>query len=295
MSKYNRVVLSALMLTVASVSFSKVMAADGDENGIALDAPAPADANTPAPYPGGDDVGSAPPAASLSNSENADDPNKEAEDCAAQGAGCEIKLPQTAAAEPAEAVPADVDAAPPAHEASSENTSQPLDSAYEQMHSNLLETHPDEAQKLEKAYHASQDKGAVLAKWSKTAIASQDMLDTVDELHAIYQVLSDVDIESARAFEKKVQDEQDPRGLLKYAHQLLLKSLKDRKDQIEVAKKELTNVALILQYVDGEKAEEVQQIERTVEDPRTQMNESYDVLLAALESAHKEAGIPPLQ
>lgn len=83
--------------------------------------------------------------------------------------------------------------------------------------------------------------------------------------------------------------------MLEYAHQLLLKTLKDRKSQIEMAKAELESVSVILQYVDGEKAQQVADIGRTAEDPRAQISEAYDLLEKTLEETHKEVGLKPLQ
>ena len=168
------------------------------------------------------------------------------------------------------------------------------DEKFDMALSNIRATHPEKAKEFEAAYHASKDKESILAKWSNTTIESQDMLDAVDELYAIYQVLKNVSPELSIDFEKKVQDETDPRNLLEYAHQLLLKSLKDRKAQIEEAKEELTAVTTILQYVDINAARDVFKEEQTAEDPRTRVSEAYDRLMESLEKAHKEAGVVPL-
>ncbi|WP_010302783.1 hypothetical protein [Candidatus Odyssella thessalonicensis] len=170
-----------------------------------------------------------------------------------------------------------------------------MEAKFKDMHSKLKATHPQEAKKLESEYHASADKSAVLAKWSQTAIESQDMLDAVEELHAIYQVLKNINLEAAEKFEKRVQAEKDPRKLLVYAHGLLLKSLKDRKSQIATARSELTSISTILEYVDHKKAEEILAFEKSSSDPRDQLDEAYDLLLDTLEKAHKEVGLKPVE
>ncbi len=169
------------------------------------------------------------------------------------------------------------------------------DEKFDMALSNIQATHPEKAGEFEQAYHASKDKEKVLADWSNTAIESQDMLDAVDELHAIYQVMKNISPEASVEFEQKIRDEKDPRQLLEPAHQLLLKSLKTRKAQIEAAKEELSAVTTILQYVDINAAREVFKDEQSAEDPRTRISESYDLLLESLEKAHKEAGVAPLE
>lgn len=196
------------------------------------------------------------------------------EDIAAKTGGDDISNPSPAAAEVKPAT---------------------TDEQFDMALSNMQATHPEEAAKFKTAYHASKDKEKVLADWSNTVIESQDMLDAVDELHAIYQVMKNVSPEASSEFEQKVKDEKDPRNLLEYAHQLLLKSLKDRKAQIEAAKEEMNAVTTILQYVDINAAQEVFKEEQTSEDPRARISEAYDRLLASLEKAHKEAGVAPLQ
>lgn len=200
------------------------------------------------------------------------------EDIAAKTGGDDISNPS----------PAD---APAAAEVTPATTGEKFDVAL----SNMQATHPEKAAEFKSAYHASKDKEKVLADWSNTVIESQDMLDAVDELHAIYQVMKNVSPEASSEFEQKVKDEKDPRNLLEYAHQLLLKSLKDRKAQIEAAKEEMNAVTTILQYVDINAAQEVFKEEQTSEDPRARISEAYDRLLASLEKAHKEAGVAPLQ
>lgn len=166
---------------------------------------------------------------------------------------------------------------------------------FKDMHAKLKATHPQEAKKLESEYHASADKSAVLAKWSQTAIESQDMLDAVEELHAIYQVLKNINLEAAEKFEKRVKAEKDPRKLLVYAHGILLKSLKDRKNQIATARSELTSISTILEYVDRKKAEEILAFEKSSSDPRAQLDEAYDLLLDTLEQAHTEVGLKAVE
>ncbi|MBX3487433.1 MAG: hypothetical protein KF798_05990 [Candidatus Paracaedibacteraceae bacterium] len=165
------------------------------------------------------------------------------------------------------------------------------DEKFDMALSNIQATHPEKAGEFEQAYHAGKDKEKVLADWSNTAIESQDMLDAVDELHAIYQVMKNISPEASVEFEQKIRDEKDPRHLLEYAHQLLLKSLKDRKAQIEAAKEEMSAVTTILQYVDIDAAHQVFKDEQLAEDPRTRVSEAYDKLLESLEKAHKEAGV----
>lgn len=205
-----------------------------------------------------------------------------AEDMASQTGGDDISNPSPVDA-PAEAQPA------------AEEKPATTDEKFNMALSNMQATHPEEAAKFKSAYHASKDKEKVLADWSNTVIESQDMLDAVDELHAIYQVMKSVSPEASLEFEQKVKDEKDPRNLLEYAHQLLLKALKDRKAQIEAAKEEMAAVTTILQYVDIDAAKEVFKEEQTSEDPRTRISEAYDRLLASLEKAHKDAGVAPLQ
>jgi hypothetical protein len=302
MMTYRNLNLAALMLTVACGSISPVIAAEDAATPVELDAPAPADANQPNPVPGGDDVGTD---AGVTNAADANTSNAvPAEDNGgAEASGKEGEGTTTdAAATPEDSANASNNeagaaAAQPAEATASATPSEPAtpDEHFDKMYNNMATTHPEEAKKLKKEYHAKKDKSAVLAKWSKTAIESQDMLDAVEELFAIYQVLKNIDGEVAADFEKKVEDEKDPRTLLEYAHQLLLKTLKDRKAQIQTAKAELESVSVILQYVDGDKAQQVSDIERTAEDPRAQISEAYDLLEKTLEEAHKEVGLKPLQ
>lgn len=239
---------------------SSAIVAEDKDAVVALDAPAPADMTDIDPKaPGGDDISNPSPVS-----------------------------PDQDKVESAESTETPVQ--------TSETVAKPatIHEKFDMAVSNMRATHPEEAEKFEKAYHASKDKEAVLAQWSHTTIESQDMLDAVDELHAIYQVMKNISPESSLEFQDRVRDEKDPRNLLEYAHQLLLKALKDRKTQIEMAKEELSAVTTILQYVDIDAAKEVFKSEQTAEDPRTRMSEAYDILLESLEKAHKEAGVAPL-
>lgn len=170
-----------------------------------------------------------------------------------------------------------------------------LDQQFDQIHNKMTATHPEEAEQFKQEYHASKDKKKVLEDWVHHALESQDMLDAVDELFAIYQILRSIDRDASNTFEQRVQDEQDPRNVLEYAHQLLLKTLKDRREQVEAAKAELRSIVTILEYVSLEKAREIEQIKQSAEDPRTQVDEAYEVLEKALEAAHKEVGLAPLE
>lgn len=170
-----------------------------------------------------------------------------------------------------------------------------LDQQFDQIHNKMTATHPEEAEQFKQEYHASQDKKKVLEDWVHHALESQDMLDAVDELFAIYQILRNIDRDASNTFEQRVQDEQDPRNVLEYAHQLLLKTLKDRRAQVEAAKAELRSIITILEYVSLEKAREIEQIKQSAEDPRTQVDEAYEVLEKALEAAHQEVGLVPLE
>jgi uncharacterized protein YukE len=216
-----------------------------------------------------------------------------------QTGGDDISNPSPVDEKPAEGdagnTPAVVEDDAPAIEPDKPEKPATTDEEFDMVLSNMQATHPKKAAEFEQAYHAGKDKEKVLADWGNTAIESQDMLDAVDELHAIYQVMKNVSPEASLEFEQKVRDEKDPRNLLEYAHQLLLKSLKDRKAQIEAAKEEMNAVTTILQYVDIKAAQEVFKEEQTSEDPRTRISEAYDRLLASLEKAHKEAGVAPLQ
>ena len=281
MITYRKLNLAALLLTVACGAICPVIAADDGTVPIELDAPAPADADAPKATPGGDDI-------SVEAEGNGE-------------AGASEAAPEAAAradGQPEAAAPADdkaVEIQPAEDKSVEDKVPATTSERFDKMYNNMATTHPEEAKKLKKEYHANKDKSAVLAKWSKTAIDSQDMLDAVEELFAIYQVIKNIDGEVAADFEKKVEDEKDPRTMLEYAHQLLLKTLKDRKSQIEMAKAELESVSVILQYVDGEKAQQVADIGRTAEDPRAQISEAYDLLEKTLEETHKEVGLKPLQ
>ncbi|MBW8308935.1 MAG: hypothetical protein K0M45_04775 [Candidatus Paracaedibacteraceae bacterium] len=288
MITYRNLNLAALLLTVAYDSISPVVAAEDGAAPVELDAPAPIDADAPKTTPGGDDISTVVDA-------NSDSGTAET---TTEATASETNQPEAGAPETAD----DAAAATTANDDKAIDNKPADDKApatpserFDKMYNNMAATHPQEAKKLKKEYHANQDKSAVLAKWSKTAIESQDMLDAVEELFAIYQVIKNIDGEVAADFEKKVEDEKDPRTMLEYAHQLLLKTLKDRKSQIEMAKAELESVSVILQYVDGEKAQQIADIERTAEDPRAQISEAYDLLEKTLEEAHKDVGLKPLQ
>lgn len=245
------------------LSISSFVCAEDATVPVELDAPAPADVEQS--QTGGDDISNPSPVDEKSVEGDADNTSAVLEDNVPVAEQAEPEKPAT------------------------------TDEKFDMALSNMQSTHPEKAVEFEQAYHASKDKEKVLADWSNTAIESQDMLDAVDELHAIYQVMKNISPEVSLEFEKKVRDEQDPRNLLEYAHQLLLKSLKDRKAQIDAAKEEMNAVTTILQYVDIKAAQEVFRDEQTSEDPRTRISESYDRLLASLEKAHKEAGVAPLQ
>ncbi len=176
-----------------------------------------------------------------------------------------------------------------------EETPKTHDEKFDMALSNMKATHPEKASEFKKAYHASKDKEKVLAEWSNTTIESQEMLDAVDELHAIYQVMKRMSPVASLEFERKVRDETDPRNLLEYAHQLLLKSLRDRKAQIESAKEELYSIITILQYVDIDAATDLFKDKQMSEDPRFMVGPAYEKLEESLEKAHKEAGLEFLE